>query len=118
MAWVAASVLCAGAAFGACSPLFYERIKAMCHAAGFSPHVQQHATQIHTMVGLVAAGIGIAILPEVARNLHLPGVSFCAIEENPPTVEVALGWRTGDANPALAAFLGVTHAPLVATDEA
>ncbi|MCF3933775.1 LysR family transcriptional regulator [Acuticoccus sp. M5D2P5] len=99
------------------SPLFYERIQSMCQAAGFTPDVQQHATQIHTMVGLVAAGIGIAILPEVARNLHLPGVAFCAIEENPAAVEVALGWRTSDTNPALAAFLAVTDAESVGRDK-
>lgn len=90
------------------SPLFYETINAMCRAAGFTPRVEQHATQIHTMLGLVAAGLGIAIVPEVARNLALPNVTFCAIEDDARTVDVALGWRIEDTNPALAAFVAVT----------
>lgn len=90
------------------SPLFHETINAMCRKEGFEPCVEQHATQIHTMLGLVAAGIGIAIVPDVARNLRLPNVAFCALRDNSCTVDVALGWRVRDDNPALAAFLSTT----------
>lgn len=93
------------------SPLLYETINSMCRSAGFAPHVEQHATQIHTMLGLVAAGLGIAIVPDVARNLVLPNVTFCAIEDDDRTVDVALGWRVGDDNTALAAFLSLLRQP-------
>lgn len=87
------------------SPLFYSRVVSMCEAAGFVPSVAQHATQIHTMVGLVSAGMGVAILPEVAKNLTLSNVVFAEIQDSPPTVQMCLGWRSENVSPILAAFI-------------
>tara|TARA_R110002020_G_scaffold15555_28_gene55372 strand:+ start:13905 stop:14798 length:894 start_codon:yes stop_codon:yes gene_type:complete len=92
------------------SPLLYQTINAMCQEAGFAPRVEQHATQIHTMLGLVAAGLGIAIVPEVARKLKLPNVTFCEIGDDSRTVDVALGWRITDDSPAVSAFVSTTAA--------
>lgn len=86
------------------SPLFYSRIIAMCEKAGFVPNVAQYATQIHTMIGLVSADMGVAIVPEVARNLKIPGVRFIEIADNPPSVDIILGWRASEASPVLKAF--------------
>ncbi|MGO4389651.1 LysR substrate-binding domain-containing protein [Microvirga sp. 2YAF29] len=66
--------------------------------------LHQHATQIHTIVGLVGAGIGIAIVPETARNLHPRGVSFLHILEKSEPVHVALGWQRGKDTPAIRSF--------------
>lgn len=86
------------------SPLFYSRIIAMCEKAGFVPNVAQYATQIHTMIGLVSAEMGVAIVPEVARNLNIPGVVFLEIADHPPSVDILLGWRASESAPALKAF--------------
>jgi DNA-binding transcriptional LysR family regulator len=91
------------------SPLFHTRIMAMCERAGFLPRVVQRATQIHTVVGLVGAGIGLAIVPGTARNLQPRGVRFLEIEDRPQPVHVALGWlRTRGDIPAVRSFLEVT----------
>ncbi len=90
------------------SPLFHARIFAMCEAAGVIPQVAQYATQIHTLIGLVNARLGIAIVPDVARNLHMPGVLFLTIEDDPAPVHVALAWRRQDASPTVKAFRQVT----------
>ncbi|WP_245409957.1 LysR family transcriptional regulator [Pararhizobium haloflavum] len=89
------------------SPLFYARIVAMCETAGFVPRVAQHATQIHTIVGLVSAGMGVSILPEVAKNLSLSNVSFAEITDKPPSVEMCLGWRSDNASPILDSFVEI-----------
>ncbi|MDF1610184.1 LysR family transcriptional regulator [Hoeflea sp. YIM 152468] len=86
------------------SSLFYSRINAMCEAAGFVPMVSQKATQIHTVVGLVGAGMGVSIVPDVAKNLQLPTVSFAQIEDNPAGVDVCLAWRKDSTLPTLPAF--------------
>lgn len=86
------------------SPLFYSRIISMCEGAGFVPQVEQYANQIHTVLGLVRAGMGISIVPEVARNLHMPGIRFLPIREAPPPVQVALAWRSLDETPTLRSF--------------
>ncbi|KZD01057.1 LysR family transcriptional regulator [Oceanibaculum pacificum] len=86
------------------SPLFHSRIISMCEAAGFVPQVEQYANQIHTVLGLVRAGMGISIVPEVARNLHMPGIRFLPIRETPPPVQVALAWRSLDETPTVHSF--------------
>lgn len=91
------------------SPLFHSRIMAMCERAGFTPRVVQEATQIHTVAGLVGAGIGLAIIPGTARNLHPRGVRFLEIVDRPEPVHVALGWvRTKAEQPAVRSFRQVT----------
>lgn len=86
------------------SPLFHSRITAMCERVGFAPRVKQYATQIHTVLGLVRAGIGIAVIPSVARNLMIPDVDFLEIEEQPAPVQVALAWRRDDQSQIVQAF--------------
>lgn len=86
------------------SPLFHSRIAAMCEQAGFNPKIVQHATQIHTIVGLVGAGIGIAVVPGTAHNLHPRGVRFLQILDEPEPVHVALGWQRGKDTPAVRSF--------------
>ena len=49
-----------------------EQFIALCHDAGFEPRLEQEATQNSTLLGLVAAGIGIAILPASQSRLQLP----------------------------------------------
>lgn len=90
------------------SPLFHSRVIAMCEQAGFVPRVAQQATQIHTIIGLVSAGMGVSIVPEVARNLHAPDVQFVEIADNPPPVQVVLAWRRADESPVLKAFTELT----------
>lgn len=91
------------------SPLFHSRIMAMCEGAGFTPRVVQEATQIHTVAGLVGAGIGLAIIPGTARNLQPRGVHFLEIADRPEPVHVALGWlRSKEDLPAVRSFRSVT----------
>ncbi len=91
------------------SPLFHSRIVTMCEDAGFIPQASQHAIQIHTVVGLVQARMGVAIVPEVARNFNMPGLHFLTIDNAPPPVHVALAWRRADTSSLLARFRSVTE---------
>lgn len=91
------------------SALFHSRIMAMCERAGFVPRVVQQATQIHTVAGLVGAGIGLAIIPRTVCNLQPRGVNFLEILDRPEPVHVALGWLRGkDEMPAVRSFRQVT----------
>jgi DNA-binding transcriptional LysR family regulator len=86
------------------SPLFNTSILTMCDQAGFTPQAIQTATQVHTVVGLVSAGMGIAIVPATAKNMQVSGVAFLRIEEDPPPVKIVLAWRPTRDTPALLAF--------------
>lgn len=89
--------------------LFHDRIERMCGQAGIAPEVVQRATQIHTVVGLVGAGLGVAIVPGCARNLHPRNVRFVAIADKAEPVHVALAWRRGHETPAIRSFRRVVQ---------
>lgn len=86
------------------SPLFNASIMRMCEKAGFVPKVTQTATQVHTVIGLVSANMGVAIVPATAKNLHIAGVAFLRIEDDPPPVHVVLAWARQHDTPAMRAF--------------
>ncbi|WP_018412166.1 LysR family transcriptional regulator [Methyloversatilis thermotolerans] len=64
--------------------LLYDSIIAACRNAGFSPRIAQEAPQMTSTVNLVAAGVGIAIVPESMRQLHPEGVVYVEIEDDTP----------------------------------
>jgi DNA-binding transcriptional LysR family regulator len=47
----------------------------LCGAAGFTPRIEQEARELNTVLGLVSAGLGIAVLPECYVCMAMPGVS-------------------------------------------
>lgn len=57
----------------------YDHIAALCHHAGVRFEIAQEALQFPTILGLVAANTGIAIVPDALRALHLPGLRYLAI---------------------------------------
>lgn len=75
-----------------------------CLAAGFLPRRAHEAGQTSIMLTLVAAGLGVALLPESVRGLHVDGVRYLAVADD-VHVDVALAWRSHDPSPALARLL-------------
>ncbi len=87
------------------APGLYDQVIALCQQGGFSPRVVQQAVQMQTIVGLVAAEIGIALVPESLRNLQRAGVVYLPLQEVTPQAEIALVWREGDLSPTVQQFL-------------
>src|SRR6201999_2827297 len=85
---------------------FYDMLTGLFEAAGATPIPIQSLSQIHSMLALVRAGIGAALVPEAAQQLHFDDVHFRPVETDPPApVELYAAWRSDNDNPALAAFL-------------
>ncbi|NBM20870.1 LysR family transcriptional regulator [Streptomyces sp. GC420] len=63
-------------------------------AAGYEPEVAHQAEENHTQVALVAAGLGIALIPRLGRGTLPAGVRAVALEPMPTRRLYAL-WRTG-----------------------
>ncbi|MDR3555317.1 MAG: LysR substrate-binding domain-containing protein [Syntrophobacteraceae bacterium] len=89
------------------APGFLDQLVGICALAGFSPGIVQQARSTPTIVNLIAAGIGISIVPASLRNLHRQGVIYRSIEPPAPTIELALMWRKNDRSPALRSFLEI-----------
>lgn len=88
-------------------PSFYDRIVGACQNAGFSPRVVQEAIQMQTIVGLVAGGIGVALVPASESNLTRKGVVYKSVRDRGLEVELAAVWRPEAPSPTLLAFLEI-----------
>jgi DNA-binding transcriptional LysR family regulator len=60
----------------AVAPGLYDLVIARCHDSGFSPRIMQHARQMQTVVSLVAAGMGVALVPSSVQTLKRVGVEY------------------------------------------
>ena len=71
---------------------------------GVRPRHSQRVSETSTLLSLVAAGIGAALVPASATSLNLGGTVFRDIEDAPDT-ELAVAWRADNASPAVRRFV-------------
>ncbi len=83
-----------------------------CASVGFWPRVVQEAQDTYTVAALVAAAVGVALLPASAELLQFEGVVFRPVTGADVRVPIALAWRDGDESPVLAGFLAVAQETL------
>ncbi|MEG4044078.1 LysR family transcriptional regulator [Microcoleus sp. Pol17_C1] len=76
------------------APGLYDAIVSLCQQAGFSPIAAQEAIQMQTIVSLVAAEMGVAIVPASMQNFQRSGVVYKALPESTSIVAIALIWRS------------------------
>lgn len=85
---------------------FYELLSGAFRAARISPRFVQYVNSTLTMLSLVHAGIGLALVPESTRSLGLAGVVFRPIAmESSVRSDLHLLWKDGNDNPALPTVL-------------
>lgn len=88
------------------SSVVNDAVVRSCLAAGFYPHREHEVGETSILLALVAAGLGVALVPESVRSIALEGVAFVPVGE-PESVRMALAWRTGDESPLLRNLLSV-----------
>jgi DNA-binding transcriptional LysR family regulator len=84
---------------------FYDLIVSACHQSGFSPKVVQEAAQMQTILSLVAAGIGISLVPESVWTLRKEGVCYKPLLESFPETGIVLAWLRGPKPPIVDHFI-------------
>jgi DNA-binding transcriptional LysR family regulator len=87
------------------APELHDQIISLCQRARFSPRVVQEAMQLPTIVSLVAAGIGVAVIPASLQNLGRAGVHYRTIRESTPKAELVMAWRAEKPSALLQSFL-------------
>ena len=86
-------------------PGLYDAIVSACLAAGFSPQVGQEAPRMSSTLSLVAAGLGVSIVPASMQRMNVEGVVFAQLGEAAGlTAPLLLATRRGD-RPSLVARL-------------
>jgi DNA-binding transcriptional LysR family regulator len=88
---------------------FYDLVAGIFSRAGVSPRFVQHISQIHSVLALVRAGLGVALVPRSAASLGYEGIVLRPIADLAPAnpVELCLVWRKDHQNPALDQALGL-----------
>ncbi|MFA5938464.1 MAG: LysR family transcriptional regulator [Sinimarinibacterium sp.] len=74
----------------------HDEIIIACRDAGFSPRVVQEASQVTSIVNLVAAGLGVSIVPASMQHVHTDGVSYRPIQRPVPKARLSLIYRDAD----------------------
>ncbi|TFZ04686.1 LysR family transcriptional regulator [Ramlibacter rhizophilus] len=92
-------------------PGFESAVMAACQECGFIPRFVQTASQMQAILALVAAGLGVALVPQALCAVHMDGVRFLRVRKRQAALRYALGlaYSPDNPNPALAAFLGVAR---------
>ncbi len=80
-----------------------------CLSAGFLPRRVHAAAQTSILLTLVAAGLGVAVLPEAALALRVQGVQLIPVADE-VSIDLAIAWRREDPSPALARLLRALEA--------
>ncbi|MBX6764320.1 MAG: LysR family transcriptional regulator [Rubrobacteraceae bacterium] len=90
-------------------PRLYDHIIHLCRAAGFTPRVAQEALQFPAILGLVSAGLGVAVVPAMAKAFRKTGVVCVVLSDDNAISEVVIAYRPDREPPTLPAFLDVSR---------
>jgi DNA-binding transcriptional LysR family regulator len=86
----------------------HAMLLAMFERAGVAPVMVHHLDQNHSILSLVSAGLGAALVPESVTRLGLKNLVFRAVDTDPPRpLETYMLWRSQNDNPALPAFINL-----------
>jgi DNA-binding transcriptional LysR family regulator len=88
--------------------------------AGVTLQIVQTVEETHTALGLVAAGIGITLIPSSVQKLRISGIEYRNLTNPTPVLEMKMGYRADETSPALASFIETVHSIkiFVMSDEA
>lgn len=83
----------------------YDRLVQLAAKADFHPLIRQQAQQLNGLIALVAAGMGLALVPASMQAVRLAGVSYVPLEDPDAYFLLALASRKDNPSPMLAQFL-------------
>jgi DNA-binding transcriptional LysR family regulator len=98
----------AGQPWVACSDVisasYYAHVLALCRSAGFEPRIVAETNELFSLLQLVRAGLGVALVPSAAAAMRVPGVRFEAIRAAGPVTpawDIGLAWSRAPSRGAL-----------------
>jgi DNA-binding transcriptional LysR family regulator len=85
-------------------PTLFDAAIEACRDAGFEPILGQSAPQIASVLALVAAELGVSLVPSSMRMAMVQGVSYCDLTDIRRSVSMAIAYRRGEMSPAVRRF--------------
>jgi DNA-binding transcriptional LysR family regulator len=83
----------------------HDHVITLCRNAGFTPRVVQDAHEASTIVGLVAAGLGVSILPASCEHIGVIGVAYVPLTDPAAMSEIHVVHRRDERSPLVAKFV-------------
>jgi DNA-binding transcriptional LysR family regulator len=92
------------------APGMYSNVVDACHKAGFEPLIVAEVEQMLTSINLVAAGVGISLVPASIREIRQEGIAYCPVLDAPSLVApLTLVYRRGEARPIVTDFIELSR---------
>ncbi|WP_016692248.1 LysR family transcriptional regulator [Rhodococcus rhodochrous] len=81
----------------------------VCHSAGFTPAIAREAPDPYSLLALVGAGVGVAVVVASTTDITVTGVRYVPLR-NSPVLPIALAWRRDNPAPAVRRVVDVLRA--------
>jgi DNA-binding transcriptional LysR family regulator len=91
-------------------PGLADAVVAACEKAGFTPRVDQYAPQLSATINLVAASLGISIVPKSMQALQPHALAYVPLRGRPLLAQLGIAHRAGETSAAVLNFIAVTRA--------
>ena len=85
----------------------HPQIFRLCREAGFKPTIAMEAGEASTIIGLIAAGCGISVLPSSFNIIQMSGVCYRPLADAEATTTLFLAQRKDEISPLVAAFVAI-----------
>lgn len=76
---------------------------------GLTPNIIQTVEEMHTALGLVAAGLGVTLVPSSMQKTRREGIVYLKLENPEPVLEMKMGYRKDEESPVLSRFIEIVH---------
>lgn len=86
-------------------PELYDQIMAAFARAGSTPLITQEVLSKRTTLALVAAGLGLALVPESSARASGRDLAFRRVDDELPVVEIDLAWSPANPSPLMPSFI-------------
>ena len=86
-------------------PSYADQVLSFYRKLGLEPKVGFEARELQTALGLVAAGVGIALVPSSVRRLGRNDVKYLVLDEAEVVSPIIVSFRSNDRSSLLARFL-------------
>jgi DNA-binding transcriptional LysR family regulator len=87
------------------APAVFDTIVGACRSQGFSPRVENEPNSMQTILSLVEAEEGVAIVPASSSSLRSNGVQFIRLVPGNLYLDLIVAWPLGEASAVLRTFL-------------
>lgn len=91
------------------APGFFDSIIQICTCEGFSPNIVQETGEMYTAIALVAAGVGIAIVPQSVALAQSRNIVMKPLPNSTESSEIALATRAGNSSLLVQSFVSVAR---------